>query len=218
MISEGRNINVTLIFSLTRYAEVIEAYLSGLEALAGSGRRPVAGPQRGVVLREPGRHRGGPPAGRRSASQAAGPGRARPPWPRPSWPTSCSSSASPGPGGRPWPPGRPSAAAPVGVDVDQEPGLPRPALRRQPDRPAHGQHHARRHRGRLPGPRHGGPHRRRRRRRRPQADLDAPGRRPASTWPTCPRVLEEEGVASFAKSYEELLQALHRQGQRRRHG
>jgi transaldolase len=37
MIAEGRSINVTLIFSLTRYAEVIEAYLSGLEALAATG-------------------------------------------------------------------------------------------------------------------------------------------------------------------------------------
>jgi len=38
MISEGRNINVTLIFSLSRYAEVIEAYLSGLEEwVAGGG-------------------------------------------------------------------------------------------------------------------------------------------------------------------------------------
>jgi transaldolase len=34
MISEGRSINVTLLFSLSRYAEVIEAYLSGLEARA----------------------------------------------------------------------------------------------------------------------------------------------------------------------------------------
>jgi transaldolase len=34
MIAEGRNINVTLIFSLERYAEVMEAYLAGLEALA----------------------------------------------------------------------------------------------------------------------------------------------------------------------------------------
>jgi len=32
MISEGRSINVTLLFSLARYGEVIEAYLSGLEA------------------------------------------------------------------------------------------------------------------------------------------------------------------------------------------
>jgi transaldolase len=31
MIAEGRSINVTLIFSLERYAEVMEAYLSGLE-------------------------------------------------------------------------------------------------------------------------------------------------------------------------------------------
>jgi transaldolase len=37
MIAEGRNINVTLIFSLPRYDEVIEAYLSGLESLASSG-------------------------------------------------------------------------------------------------------------------------------------------------------------------------------------
>jgi transaldolase len=34
MISEGRNINVTLIFSLDRYAAVMEAYLAGLEAFA----------------------------------------------------------------------------------------------------------------------------------------------------------------------------------------
>jgi transaldolase len=37
MISEGRNINVTLIFSIERYGEVIEAYISGLEAYAGAG-------------------------------------------------------------------------------------------------------------------------------------------------------------------------------------
>lgn len=34
MIAEGRSINVTLIFSLPRYADVIEAYLTGLERLA----------------------------------------------------------------------------------------------------------------------------------------------------------------------------------------
>jgi transaldolase len=37
MISEGRSINITLIFSLARYAEVIEAYLAGLETLAADG-------------------------------------------------------------------------------------------------------------------------------------------------------------------------------------
>lgn len=34
MIGEGRSINVTLIFSLARYREVLEAYLCGLESLA----------------------------------------------------------------------------------------------------------------------------------------------------------------------------------------
>ena len=37
MISEGRNINVTLIFSLPRYEAVMEAYISGLETLAAAG-------------------------------------------------------------------------------------------------------------------------------------------------------------------------------------
>jgi transaldolase len=40
MISEGRNINVTLIFSLARHDEVIEAYLSGLEQLVTGGGDP----------------------------------------------------------------------------------------------------------------------------------------------------------------------------------
>ncbi|MFP5319858.1 MAG: transaldolase [Acidimicrobiia bacterium] len=44
MISEGRSINVTLIFSLSRYDQVIEAYLAGLEELPGdlSGVHSVA--------------------------------------------------------------------------------------------------------------------------------------------------------------------------------
>ena len=37
MTAEGRNINVTLVFSLVRYGEVMEAYISGLEALAADG-------------------------------------------------------------------------------------------------------------------------------------------------------------------------------------
>jgi transaldolase len=41
MISEGRNINVTLIFSLDRYDDVIEAYLSGLETWVAGGGDPA---------------------------------------------------------------------------------------------------------------------------------------------------------------------------------
>ncbi len=40
MIAEGRSINVTLIFSLARYAEVIDAYLAGLEAFTAGGGDP----------------------------------------------------------------------------------------------------------------------------------------------------------------------------------
>ena len=36
MLSEGRNINITLIFSLERYQEVMDAYLDGLEAYIGT--------------------------------------------------------------------------------------------------------------------------------------------------------------------------------------
>lgn len=40
MIAEGRSINITLIFSLSRYAQIIEAYLSGLEAFTERGGDP----------------------------------------------------------------------------------------------------------------------------------------------------------------------------------
>ncbi len=39
-IAQGRSINITLIFSLERYGEVVEAYLRGLERLVESGGDP----------------------------------------------------------------------------------------------------------------------------------------------------------------------------------
>jgi len=39
-VAHGKNINVTLIFSLQRYSEVVEAYLRGLERLVASGGKP----------------------------------------------------------------------------------------------------------------------------------------------------------------------------------
>jgi transaldolase len=39
-VAHGKNINVTLIFSLERYKEVVEAYLRGLERLVASGGKP----------------------------------------------------------------------------------------------------------------------------------------------------------------------------------
>jgi transaldolase len=40
MIAEGRSTNITLIFSLARYGEIIDAYLSGLESLVEQGGDP----------------------------------------------------------------------------------------------------------------------------------------------------------------------------------
>ena len=39
-VAHGKNINITLIFSLERYAEVVEAYLRGLERLVAAGGNP----------------------------------------------------------------------------------------------------------------------------------------------------------------------------------
>ena len=52
LISDGINVNVTLIFSLDAYAEVREAYVSGLEELELSGRRSVLCVVGSVVFRE----------------------------------------------------------------------------------------------------------------------------------------------------------------------
>jgi transaldolase len=41
MIARGRSINITLIFSLDRYAEVAEAYIRGLERLVAAGGDPT---------------------------------------------------------------------------------------------------------------------------------------------------------------------------------
>ena len=43
MISEGRSINVTLIFSIDRYIDVMEAYVSGLEAFRDAGNTDLSG-------------------------------------------------------------------------------------------------------------------------------------------------------------------------------
>ncbi len=43
LFAEGRSVNVTLIFSLDRYDQVIEAYLSGLEAYAAGGATDLSG-------------------------------------------------------------------------------------------------------------------------------------------------------------------------------
>ena len=193
-IAGGINVNVTLIFSIQRYREVIEAYLSGLEELAASGGdlTEVASVASFFVsrvdtlvdpeLQDDRRARAGP---RRAGPQArlgtAAIDNAKlayevfqEAFSGPRW-EALAGQGAPGP------------AAPVGLDLDQEPRLPRRPLRGGADRPRHGQHHApgddrglrrpRRgprpdgHRGHGPGPpalgRPGRARHRRGRRRRP---------------------------------------------------
>ena len=65
LIGEGININVTLLFSQQVYAEVADAYISGLEAFGQERRRPAQGRECRELFRQPHRH-----AGRRGARQA----------------------------------------------------------------------------------------------------------------------------------------------------
>ena len=56
-IAEGISVNVTLIFGLDRYREVMDAYLAGLEQAPRRRPGPLHDPLGGVVLRLPRRHR-----------------------------------------------------------------------------------------------------------------------------------------------------------------
>ncbi len=163
----------------------------GAGDLRGDRRhRPLGRPQRRLLLREPGRHRGRPApggAGRRvrwrpGAPGPAGTGRRGPgPGGLPALPGHLLGLALGGAGGQ----GGAGAAAAVGVHVHQEPRLPRPPLRRHPHRAGHGQHHARPDDRRPARPRHRRPDPR----RRPPGRRRRPGRaqpRSASTSTTWP--------------------------------
>ena len=183
-IAKGVPINVTLIFSLERYAAVAEAYLRGLERLVAGGGDPrkvisvasffvsrvdTEADRRLEELGRPDLQGKLAVANAKLAYQhylevfgsdrwafLAGEGRA-------------------------------AAAVPVGLDLDEEPRLPRRDLRRGADRPRHGQHDAARDGPRLPGSRRGEgrqPHRRDSTRRTRSSPTSLP---PASTTTTSSR-------------------------------
>ncbi len=54
LLAVGINVNVTLIFSLDRYDEVLRAWQRGIDRARGRGSQAPG--QRGVVLRQPSRH------------------------------------------------------------------------------------------------------------------------------------------------------------------
>ena len=97
-LSDGININVTLLFGLERYAEVIDAYLDAIEERVNRGDdvsrlASVASFFVSRVDTEVDRRLDAIGTPRRSRCGA------RPRWPTPSWPTSSSSTASAASGG-----------------------------------------------------------------------------------------------------------------------
>ena len=94
-LAEGISVNVTLIFSLERYAEVIDAYLVRHRAGAGRGPRHLEDPLGRVVLRVARRHRGRQAPDRDRHRRGRGAQVARPASRTRASRTSCSSRSSP---------------------------------------------------------------------------------------------------------------------------
>ena len=87
---DGLNINVTLLFSVAAYEQVMEAFIRAMERRAG-GRQAAGSPLGRLVLRLARGHRGRQAPRGRGQHGAAGHGRA---WPTPAPPTRRSSGSS----------------------------------------------------------------------------------------------------------------------------
>ena len=152
----GVNINVTLLFSIERYEQVIDAYLRGLTARADGGRaaRAIASVASFFLSRIDTKVDAQLPRTRRCAAASRSPA--------PASPTSATWPSSPGPSGSASSAWAPAPAAAVGEHRHQEPRLLRRALRLRADRPRRGQHDARADAARVRRPRRGRAHARRR--------------------------------------------------------
>ena len=124
-------------------------------AARGGGRRPRLGHLRRELLRVSRGHGGGPEARGGGAHRPPGQARRRE---REARVRALAGGVLGRPVGVPRGQGRTQPALPLGVDVDEEPRLPRRALRRGPDRPGDRQHDAAGDRAGLPGPRRGARH------------------------------------------------------------
>ena len=204
--ARARSINVTLIFSLERYAAVVEAYIRGLERLVAGGGDPtnVASVASFFVSRVD------TEADRRldeiggQATRAAGEARDREREAR--VPPLAGGVRRPALG-VPRRQGRDVAALPLGLDLDQEPGVPRRDLRRGADRAGDGEHDAGRDDRRLPGSRRGRGTRSPKastRRRSCSSELGEAG----VDYDDVVETLEAEGVQKFADSFDELLDGI----------
>ena len=203
-IARGRSINVTLIFSLDRYAAVAEAYVKGLERLVESGGDPsrVASVASFFVSRVDTEadkrldEAGAPELKGRLAIANAKLAYERY--------EELFAGAALGGARRE---GRDAAALPLGLHLDQEPRLPGHALRRRADRPGHGEHDAGGDDRGLPGPRHGRRHARRRSWTRRGRCFDELARAGVD-YDDVTDTLEREGVEKFSDSFDELLDGI----------
>ena len=143
-LAEGISVNVTLIFSLERYGEVMDAFLDGLERARATGHDLTDLASVASFFVSPGRHRGRQAARQDRHRRGQGAARARPRSPTPGSPTRLYEEVF---GTDRWQAlaaaGRQAAAAAVGLDRRQGPGVRRHAVRRRPGRARHRQHDAR---------------------------------------------------------------------------
>ena len=151
-IARGKSINITLIFSLERYRAVVEAYLRGLERLVAAGGDPskVASVASFFVSRVD------TEADKRLDALGSGGARGQAgDREREARVRALRALVLGAAVGLPRRQGRPRPALPVGLDVDEESGVPRRALRRGADRPGDGEHDAARDDRGVPGSRRG---------------------------------------------------------------
>ena len=154
LTARGVNVNITLLFGIPVYEQVIEAYLSGLEALVAAGGDLSRDRLGRELLREPDRHGGRRAARRSHGEDGARARRATSRSPTRSSPTSATRRASRASAGSGW---RRRARTPQRLlwasTSTKNPALPDVLLRRGADRPGHGRHRAAGDLRRLPRPR-----------------------------------------------------------------
>ena len=206
LTAAGVSVNVTLLFDVQRYVEIAEAYVSGLQRRADAGEPidRIASVASFFVSRVDGKvdkeldEQGGPAELKGKAAHRQRADRLR------VVRADLLRRALGRAGGQ----GRQRAAAAVGVDVDEEPRLPRHALRRRADRPGHRQHDARRDDRRRARPR--ARPRARSTRTSPGAHrlIDAVKAAGIDFDDIVSRQLVDEGVESFAASFDSLIDTI----------
>ena len=144
LTARGINVNVTLLFSVERYEQVIDAYLAGLERRARHGDADQCHRLGCLVLRLARRRQGGRPARERLGTARQRRDRQRSSRVRPLSRALLRCALA-----RPARSGRATAATAVGEHRHQGSRLLRRALRRGPDCARRHHHHARGHASRL---------------------------------------------------------------------